>query len=129
MSTDPLLAEMKTEHHKWSRSTVIYGAANVAIRLFLIIGSGLVAADKSILASHPFMGEVIPLLAVGVTVVTAIDSWLKPRDKWRGFMEDRDDLADLLIRVQKPPADSGAEDKLREDFTKLRRRHRHKNVY
>ncbi|HKG61889.1 MAG TPA: hypothetical protein VKB05_19180 [Pyrinomonadaceae bacterium] len=129
MSTDPLLGEMKIEHDKWSRSTVFYGAANVAIRLFLILASALVAADKSILASHPVLGQVIPLLAVAVTVVTAIDSWLKPRDKWRGFMEDRDDLADLLIRGQKTSADLSTEDKLREDFTRLRRRHRNKNVY
>ena len=131
MSSDPLLDEMQKEHYKWSRSTVFYGATNVAIRLFLIIASGLVAADKSIFTSDTVLGaKVIPLLAVAVTVVTAIDSWLKPRDKWRGFMEDRDDLADLLIRVQKSPtADMSATDKLRDDFNKLRRRHRNKNVY
>ena len=49
MSTDPLLNEMQKEHDKWARSTVFYGATNVAIRLFLIIASGLVAADKSFL--------------------------------------------------------------------------------
>ncbi|HYV11792.1 MAG TPA: hypothetical protein VE980_12885 [Pyrinomonadaceae bacterium] len=129
MSSDPLLTEMQKEHVKWARSTVLYGTVNVAIRLFLILASGLVAADKSISASHPMMGSAIPFLAVAVTVLTAIDSWLKPRDKWRGFMEDRDDLADLLFRGQKTPADLSTEDKLREDFAKLRRRHRNKNVY
>ncbi len=131
MSSDPLFTEMQIEHNKWSRSTVFYGATNVAIRLFLILASGLVAADKSIFETGSVMGvKAIPLLAVAVTVVTAIDSWLKPRDKWRGFMEDRDDLADLMIRAQKSPTtETGPPDKLREDFIKLRRRHRNKNVY
>jgi hypothetical protein len=131
MASDPLLDEMQSEHHKWSRSTVFYGAANVAIRLFLILASGLVAADKSIFEGGSLGGtKVVPILAVAVTVVTAIDSWLKPRDKWRGFMEDRDDLADLVIRVKKSSTSEPAStDKVREDFTKLRRRHRNKNVY
>ena len=126
MSSDSLLTEMKKEHEKWSRSTVFYGTTNVAFRVFLILASALVAADKTILAIHPVFGTTVPLLAVAVTVVTAIDTWLKPRDKWRGFMEDRDDLADLLIRTQTTPPDA---DKLREEFGRLRRRHRNKHVY
>lgn len=130
MSTDPLITEMKKEHHKWSRSTVLYGGVNVAIRLFLIVASGLVAADKSLLTVTPLIGPVIPYLAVAVTVVTAIDSWLKPRDKWRGFMEDRDDLADILLQLTQPaPNYSDSPDSLRKEFTRLRRRHRNKNVY
>lgn len=131
MSSDPLLAEMQKEHNKWARSTVFYGTTNVAIRLFLILASGLVAAEKSISTiSMGFGTKVIPLLAIAVTVITAIDSWLKPRDKWRGFMEDRDDLADLVIRAQQSPAnDIDSTDTLSDEFSKLRRRHRHKNVY
>ena len=127
MSSNPLLVEMQNERQKWSKSTVFYGATNVAIRLFLIIASGLVAADKTILLVHPVLGKAVPLLAVAVTIVTAIDSWLKPRDKWRGFMEDRDDLADLLIQSETTPTTDA--NKLREEFGRLRRRHRNKHVY
>ena len=131
MSSNPLLTEMQTEHKKWARSTVLYGTTNVAVRLFLIIASGLVAAEKSVFTSTGVIAtKLIPLLAVAVTLVTAIDTWLKPRDKWRGFMEDRDDLADLLIRAQKSSTiDDTYADKLRDEFSKLRRRHRNKNVY
>ncbi len=55
---------------------------------------------------------------------------MKPRDKWRGFMEDRDSLDDLRLRVEaRGPADPGAVDTLREEFAALRKRHREKNVY
>jgi hypothetical protein len=126
MSSD-LVAEMQKEHQKWSRSTTFYGTTNVTIRLFLILASALVAADKTVLTVHPVFGKAVPILAIAVTIVTAVDSWLKPRDKWRGFMEDRDDLADLLIRTETTPTTDV--DKLREEFGRLRRRHRNKNVY
>ena len=131
MSSHPLIVEMQTERRKWARSTMLYGAINVIARLFLIVASTIVAAEKNLLGSRAgFLVTLVPLLALGVTVVTAIDTWLKPRDKWRGFMEDRDDLTDVLIRAQKTEnADPTFFDKLTDEFAKLRRRHRIKNVY
>jgi hypothetical protein len=122
---------MESERKKWARSTVTYGTVNVVARIFLILASGIVAAEKNLSDSHSgFLVKWVPLLALAVTVVTAFDSWLKPRDKWRGFMEDRDDLSDLLIRAQNSEAvDAAPFDQLREEFGKLRRRHRNKNVY
>jgi hypothetical protein len=131
MSSHPLIGEMQTERTKWARSTKLYGAINVIARLFLITASSIVAVEKNLLGSHAgFLVTWVPVLALAVTVVTSIDTWLKPRDKWRGFMEDRDDLTDLLIHAQKTEnADATFTDKLAEEFTKLRRRHRTKNVY
>jgi hypothetical protein len=131
MSSHPLIGEMQTERIKWARSTMLYGAISVIARLFLIIASSIVAVEKNLLGSHAgFLVTWVPVLALAVTVVTAIDTWLKPRDKWRGFMEDRDDLTDLLIHAQKiENADATFSDKLTDEFTKLRRRYRTKNVY
>ena len=131
MPSHPLIGEMRTEHTKWARSTILYGAINVVARLFLIIASAIVAAEKNLFGSRAeFLLTWIPVLALAVTIVTAIDTWLKPRDKWRGFMEDRDDLSDLLIRAQKSENVDGIFfDRLTDEFTRLRRRHRNKNVY
>jgi hypothetical protein len=131
MSSNSLIAEMQDERKKWARSTRIYGALNIAARLFLILASAIVAAEKNLLESYGgFLGRSVPLLAVAVTVVTAFDTWLKPRDKWRGFMEDRDNLSDLLIRAQLPEnVEASFLDNLRNEFSRLRRRHRNKNVY
>ncbi|HET9792374.1 MAG TPA: hypothetical protein VFR08_13830 [Candidatus Angelobacter sp.] len=134
MPTETLLSEVEGEKRKWSFSTKVYGTANVFIRVFLICASSVVAADKTIGAATTSMlaqlGQWVPGLALGVTIVTALDTWLKPRDKWRGFMEDRDAITDLLIRVRKDASSGGAAaDSLREEFLKLRQQHREKNVY
>lgn len=79
-----LFAEMTREHRKWAFSTKVYGTLYPAIRFYLIVASGLVAA-KEPLTTTP-LGELalwVPVLAVSVPIVTALDTWLKPRDKWR----------------------------------------------
>src|SRR5215210_846646 len=78
-------AELKS----WKMQTKVYGAVNVFDRIFLIIGSAVVAADQTFLDSRgEFLLPWISVLAVCVTVVAAFDAWLKPREKWRGFMAD-----------------------------------------
>ena len=130
-SDDPLISEMQDERKKWARSTIVYGTANVVLRLILIIISGIVAAGNNLSDSYAaFLVKWVSVFALAVTILTAIDSWLKPRDKWRGFMEDRDDLSNLLIRAQHIQSTGAASlDELREEFNQLRHRHRDKNVY
>jgi hypothetical protein len=134
MQPATLLSHVQSEFRKWSYSTKIYGTINVVVRLFLIAASSIVAAEKT-LGGSAITGIVrwVPALALGVTIITALDAWLKPRDKWRGFMEDRDDIEDLLIRIQaaveKTGSGGSADVLLEEEFSKLRRRHREKNVY
>ena len=130
MASQLLTQEIQGERTKWARSTIVYGTTNVIIRLFLIFASGIVAAGKTLADSFEFSFKWISVIAAAVAILTAIDSWLKPRDKWRGFLEDRDDLSDLLIRAQASQNDSTTPlDKLRNEFKELRHRHRNKNVY
>jgi hypothetical protein len=97
----------------------------------LIIASGVVAAEKNLGDSAiAFIVKWIPALALLVTVFTSLDTWMKPRDKWRGFMEDRDDLNDLSIRLESSQDPNSAKtDEIRTEFRNLRARHREKNVY
>jgi hypothetical protein len=134
MSTETLVSQVELEHRKWSFSTKVYGTVNVLVRVFLIGASSIVAAEKTLGGATASMltqlAAWVPGMALGVTIVTALDTWLKPREKWRGFMEDRDDMADLLIRARSNAGSGGAtDDSLREEFSRLRRRHREKNVY
>ena len=128
--TAALIAPMKVEHKKWGFSTRVYGTINVAVRLFLIIASAIVAAEKTLGGGNSpaqFLVTWVPLLAVGVTIVTSIDAWLKPHEKWRGFMEDRDELESLIVRgqiSQEPPLE-----KLEQEFKELRSRHIERNVF
>lgn len=131
MSIEPLADQIKKEYRKWAFSTKVYGTIYVMVRAFLIIATSIVAAQKNLSESAlPFLATWVPVLAVVVTIVTSIDTWMKPRDKWRGFMEDRDDLSDLVIRAEASEGnDAGLFDSLRNEFKKLRSRHRSKNVY
>lgn len=131
MSLEPLASQIRKEYKKWSFSTKVYGTIYVIARTFLIIGTSIVAAQKNLgESSGQFLANWVPVLAVVVTIVTSIDTWMKPRDKWRGFMEDRDDLSDLLISVEaNPSADTSLFDSLRKKFRELRRRHHSKNVF
>jgi hypothetical protein len=120
---------METELRKWSVSTKIYGTLYPLTRLYLIVAAGVVAAGDTLSKSpFPDLTNWVPLLAVSVTIVTALDTWLRPRDKWRGFMRDRDDLATLVIRGNDAERGNGLEG-LIESFADLRRRHRDDNVY
>jgi hypothetical protein len=131
MSIEPLADQIKREYKKWAFSTKVYGTIYVTVRAFLIIATSIVAAQKNLSESAAqFLANWVPILAVLVTIVTSIDTWMKPRDKWRGFMEDRDDLGDLVIRVDSSQGtDTSLFDTLRNDFKKIRSRHRSKNVY
>ncbi len=97
---------------------------------FLIAASGLVAAKES-LAQFPLTGVVawIPVLAFAVTIVTSIDTWMRPRDKWRGFMQDRDELMHLIHKTEGRPLEGELRDTVLAALADLRRRHHEKNVY
>ena len=129
---DSLLESVSDELKKWASSTKIYGTSHVTIRLFLIVTSAIVAAQKTLETTIPCITTVAPLLALAVTIVTSIDTWLKPREKWKGFMEDRDALEKLKIQVnaaQANPESQAKMDALVEEFDKIRRQHREKNVF
>ena len=130
MAPDTLLADMKDEYRKWRFSTRVYGTLYPASRTFLIVSSGLVAAKESLVES-PLSGLVawIPVLAFAVTIVTSLDTWIRPRDKWRGFMQDRDDLMTLIHQAESHSLDGQHRDVTIAGLADLRRRHHDKNVY
>jgi hypothetical protein len=131
MDQQRLLSEMEREHKKWTFSTKVYGTLYPATRVYLIAVSAIVAANEA-LASSPLLILLpwVPILAVSVTIITAVDTWLKPRDKWRGFMRDRDELATLIIGSGgASPQDAVALESANAAFAELRRRHRDDNVY
>jgi hypothetical protein len=143
-ASDELRVTMEKERRKWRITTTMYGSIYPAARLFLIIASSIVAAQKtleSVVANGATdkalavsiasgLASWVPVLAVLVTVVTALDTWMKPRDKWRGFMQDRDELEDIIIKLNETlPEDSAARNNLRAEFAALRQRHRERNVF
>jgi hypothetical protein len=121
-----LSTEMTREHRKWACSTRLYGTLYPTFRVFLIVASSLVAAKESLAVDLVRVSWAPAVLAVSVTIVTALDTWLRPRDKWRGFMKDRDNLASLRMRAEGVSLQDSAA--IEKEFSELRRRHREENV-
>lgn len=121
---------MVRERDKWAFSVKVYGTSYVIVRTFLIAASAIVAAQTALSSSNAAeaLGW-IPVLAVLITIFTALDTWMKPRDKWQGFMRDRDDLEDLLSQLDEAAAGLGQIETIRKEFKSLRQRHREKNVF
>ncbi|MFI1124906.1 hypothetical protein ACH4VS_27640 [Streptomyces hygroscopicus] len=121
-----LSAEIDREMRRWRVATFNYGVTYYLSRILLIVASAVVAADQNLAdGKGGFLVEWVPVLALVVAVLTALDTWLKPQQKWQGFMESRDSLADLIIRGRH----GLTAEELREEFTALRRRHREKNIF
>ncbi|MER8161869.1 DUF4231 domain-containing protein [Streptomyces sp. NPDC094472] len=121
-----LSAEIQREMRRWRVATVNYGVTYYLSRILLIVASAIVAADQNLSGGKGgFLVGWVPLLALVVAVLTALDTWLKPQQKWQGFMESRDTLADLIVRGRH----GLTVEELREEFTTLRRQHREKNIF
>jgi hypothetical protein len=123
----PLLEhELAREFFRWNVASYSYGISYYVSRILLISASAVVAGKETLKnSSGDFLVSAVPLLAVLVAVLTALDTWLKPADRWRGFMESRDRLADLLARY----GEGLSVDDTRDEFLKLREEHRVKNVF
>ncbi|MFE6946301.1 hypothetical protein [Streptomyces chartreusis] len=101
------------------------GVTYYTSRVTLILASAVVAAGETL---HGRMGWLIkwaPGLSLLVAVLTALDAWLKPQLKWQGLMESRDDLTDLLIRVEGGLTPEDA----RTRFVEIRAKHRDSNIF
>ncbi|GGW48131.1 hypothetical protein GCM10010503_26490 [Streptomyces lucensis JCM 4490] len=121
-----LAEEMARELRRWRVATVNYGVTYYLSRILLIVASAVVAADQNLGDSKSeWLIAWVPLLALAVAVLTAVDTWLKPQQKWRGFMESRDALADLVIQA----GDGMTSREVREKFLELRRQHRERNIF
>lgn len=123
---EALAREMNREIRRWRVATFNYGLAYYLSRILLILASAIVAADQNLSGGHGnWLITWVPALALIVAVMTAVDTWLKPQQKWRGFMESRDALVDLMIQ-----ADGGLPaDQVRAKLLKLRQQHRERNIF
>ena len=121
-----LRREMSRELRRWRTATVSYGVTYYLSRIALITFSTIVAAKENLGAGHgAWLISWVPAFALAVAVLTAFDTWLKPQQKWRGFMESRDKLASLMVT-----ANLGANpDNVRAKFDTLRAAHRDKNIF
>ncbi|ATZ28136.1 hypothetical protein SLAV_31820 [Streptomyces lavendulae subsp. lavendulae] len=121
-----LADEMTRELRRWRVATFNYGVTYYLSRILLIAASAIVAADQNLGGGKAAsLIAWVPMLALVVAVLTAVDTWLKPQQKWRGFMESRDALADLMIQA----GDGMAPREVREKFLELRKQHRERNVF
>ncbi|MBH0776592.1 DUF4231 domain-containing protein [Nocardia bovistercoris] len=126
-TADQLLdREITRELRRWKIGTFNYGVTYYVSRTVLIVASATVAAGNNL---HGGAGEWIlrwvPLLSVLVAILAAFDTWLKPLQKWRGFMTSRDSLADLAISY----AQDGDRDTVRRELARLRQSHRDTNIF
>jgi hypothetical protein len=122
-----LIRSMEDEFRKWRLSAKGYAFLYGSLRASLIILSAVVAAQNNLKGS-PMDSLVswVPIMALAVTILTAIDTWQKPLVKWRGFMQDRDALEDLIVRAKDTKEDPQA---LLKEFDALRDRHRKEHVF
>lgn len=103
-----------------------YGITYYLSRILLICLSSVVAAGTNLADSKGnWLIIWIPVLAVVVAAMTALDTWLKPQQKWQGFMESRDALQLLVIDFRHGLPFEEAH--LR--FTNLREQHRTRNIF
>lgn len=124
-----LNAQMEREHGVWKRATRFYAALSIVLRLIIILGSAIGASQeafRSALSAHYSL--LMPIIALSVAFAAALDSWLKPRDKWKGFMRDSTELDALFVEwaAAKVKGDSSG---IHAEFKRLRERHLNDNVY
>lgn len=112
----------------WKFMSRVYASISVVLKGTLIIASALVAAKtglKDIFKELTFMQ-----LGILVAIGTSFDAWLKPRDKWKGFMADHEKAGDLLMQLDNTPKENAERiDELRKEFQAILDKHREKNVF
>jgi|SRR5215475_12194197 len=123
---DALAAEMRKAMRTFRIATYNYGMTYYISRILLIFMSSIVAADHNLASGNtPWLAGWVPILSVMVAAIAAMDTWLKPQQKWRGFMESRDLLGGLLIQLQNGLSTKEAHER----FADLLTAHRANNVF
>jgi hypothetical protein len=112
----------------WRRMSRVYAGISIVLRGTLIIASALVAAK---LGSGRILGDTAAaILSVYVAAGTGVEAWLKPREKWKGFMTDGEDAEDLLMRLENADTPTQNQvDEFRITFQRILATHREKNVF
>jgi len=126
--SESLPKAVEKTYHDWLNQTKFYGTVSSVLRVALIISTSLVAAQATLKWGPS--ERLFPWLSVLVAITTAFDSWLKPRDKWRGFMSDRDDVNVLRLNLlATDPTDTAKLAGYLEEFHAILKRHTEKHVY
>lgn len=128
---EDLVNSAERDYEGWKQQARFYGTLSSVVRVLLIISTALVAAERTLGALLPDSWKpVFPVLSVLVAIGTALDAWLKPREKWKGFLADRDAVNHFLIVAKNTkPDDSDKISQLFEQFRLIEQRHADKNVY
>jgi hypothetical protein len=113
----------------WHRQTHLYAGCSIVFRLLLIPATAIVAAREGV-QGFEYLRRLFPLLPILVAILTALDSWLKPREKWQGFMKVREDAKSIVDEIRETSDDDKATlQNLRTRFEALLEYHRQHNVY
>jgi hypothetical protein len=116
----------------WQKQTRVYAGISISFRVVLILATALEAAQKTAEGVWKFAGfnQFFLLLSIVVAVLTALDSWLKPREKWQGFLKVNEDALSILDEVrQAEERDKDALGSLRSRFEAVLENHRQHDVY
>jgi len=106
----------------------VYALISILLRGTLIVASAIVAAKLGL--KDIFHDITFSVLSVVVAAGTALEAWLKPREKWKGFMTDCENGEDLFMRLENTDAtDPKRIDELRQEFQAILAGHREKNVF
>ena len=114
--------------HAWHKMSIVYAWFSIFMRSSLIVASALVAAR---LGTGKFLCETaLAILSIYVAAGTGLEAWLKPREKWKGFMTDCENAEDLLMQLQNSDtSDPKKIDDFRTEFQRIVATHREKNVF
>lgn len=115
--------------HSWRNMSRVYAGISIVLRGSLIIGSALVAAKLGT-GTKLLCDQAVTFFSVYVAAGTAIEAWLKPREKWKGFMTDCENMEDLHMRLENWSGTDPKElEEFRLEFQRLLATHREKNVF
>jgi hypothetical protein len=114
----------------WHYMGGVYAVISLVLRVTLIVGSALVAA-KVATGTEKYLNDWwTATVSIYVAAGTALESWLKPREKWKGFMTDREKAEDLFMRLDNTdPSDLKRVEELRAELQRIIATHREKNVF
>ena len=126
---EDLSAATEKEHKMWTGSARLYASLSLALRgSITMLGAAILAAKT--LPSWKVIDDLVPGLAITVGALTALEAWIRPAQKWKGFLGDRDDLDRIRILAKNTsPEDETQLSALLQQFTDLRARHVRYNVF
>ncbi len=122
---DSLETELADHRRSWDADARWLSWLHVATRVALIVASATVAARDQLAPALSALVPWVPVLALLVSIVTALDTWFKPATRAQSYLANRDDVADLQLRMKLRPATTADECLAFEaEWEQILRRHR-----